>query len=218
MNANESVAPQRGRPTRLSREQIVATALDIVAREGGDALSMRRVADALGCAPMSLYRHVRDKDELLVLLLDQVVGELPRPDLPADPRERLITLLAWQHDQLAAHSWIVSVLAGGDVMAPSILWLLEEIYSAWQDCGLPLDRAVAANRVVWRFTLGVLLQGTRRQRPRDRERYQVAVPARADAGTYPTLAALGAYWSAPDRDDHIAEDLTALVDALIGHG
>ncbi len=204
---------RRGRPARLSRELIVEAALEIVGREGGDALSMRRIADALGSAPMSLYRHVRDKDELLVLLLDRVVGGLARPVLPGEPRERLIALLTWQHDRLAERPWVVDVLARGDVMAPSVLWLLEEIYAAWRACGLPLERAVAANRIAWAFTLGDLAQRGRR-RPRDREPYQVSVPAGADPAAYPHLAALGAYWRAPDRREHFADDLAALVDAL----
>ncbi|GAA0482750.1 TetR/AcrR family transcriptional regulator [Streptomyces olivaceiscleroticus] len=205
-------AARRGRPARLSRDRIVAAALDIVARGGSEALSMRRVADALGCSPMSLYRHVRDKEELLVLMLDRIVDGLPRPALPDDPRARLLALLRWQHEELVARPWIAQVLRRGDVMAPSIRWLLEEIYAAWQACGLPLDRAATANRIVWNFLLGDL--ATRADPPRDRPSYQVGVPAGADSETYPMLAALRPYWLAPDRRDRFADDLVTLVDAL----
>ncbi len=43
----------------------------IVAREGIDALTMRRLADSLGCSTMGLYRHARDKDELLMPMIDR---------------------------------------------------------------------------------------------------------------------------------------------------
>ncbi|RDI52786.1 tetracycline repressor-like protein [Nocardia mexicana] len=165
---------------------------------------------------MSLYRHVGSKDELLILLLDRVVGELPRPDLPEDPRERLVALLTWQHDQLAARPWIVDVLARGDLMAPSIVWLLEAIYDAWQASGLTLDQAATANRIVWAFTLGDLRQRAATVHPPGREQYQVSVPAGADPGEHPTLAALREYWTAPDRRDHFAADLALLVHALTG--
>jgi hypothetical protein len=49
---------------------VVAAARTVIEQEGVDALSMRRVAEQLGSSPMALYRHVRDKDQLLVLLLD----------------------------------------------------------------------------------------------------------------------------------------------------
>ncbi|WP_280381973.1 TetR/AcrR family transcriptional regulator [Nocardia wallacei] len=211
-----SGAARRGRPARLSRERIVETALEIVAREGDRALTMRRVADALGAAPMSLYRHVGSKDELLILLLDRVVGELPRPALPDDPRERLVVLLTWQHDQLAARPWIVDVLARGDLMAPSVVWLLEAIYDAWRASGLTLDQAATANRIVWGFTLGALRQRAAPAHPSGREPYQVSVPAGVDPVDHPTLAALRGYWTAPDRRDRFAEDLALLVHALTG--
>lgn len=213
--APQGAHPRRGRPARLTRDRIVGTALDIVARDGGDALSMRRVAEALGSAPMSLYRHVRDKDELLVLVLDRVVEALPRPELPADPRERLTALLAWEHDELAARPWIVDVLARGDLMSPAIRWLLEEIYAAWQACGLTLGQAATANRIAWTFILGDLSQRTEQPPASDRASYQVSVPGGADPAAYPTLAALREYWTATDRRERFAGDLATLVDALI---
>src|SRR4030088_2786511 len=82
--------PRRpGRPPRLSRERVVEAARTIVERDGIDALTMRRVAQDVGSSPMSIYRHVRDRDELLVLLLDKLAAELPRPRLPREPRARL---------------------------------------------------------------------------------------------------------------------------------
>ncbi|MFI6519046.1 TetR/AcrR family transcriptional regulator [Spirillospora sp. NPDC050679] len=220
---------RRGRPARLTRERIVAAALQIVTRQGSGALSMRRVADALGSAPMSIYRHVRDKDELLLLVLDASVADLPRPDLPADPRARLLALLTWQHAELAARPWIVEVLVKGDLMAPSITWLLEEIYAAWRACGLTLAQAAHANRIVWNMLVGDLVQRAERARartaptarpaeaaaPAGRDPYQVSVPARAAPSAHPNLAALAEYWTAADRRDHLADDLAALVDALL---
>ncbi|KAA6212167.1 TetR/AcrR family transcriptional regulator [Streptomyces albofaciens JCM 4342] len=203
---------RRGRPARLSRDRIIEAALDIVTGEGSAALTMRRVAEALGSSPMSIYRHVRDKDELLVLLLDRIVTDLPRPTLPDEPRARLLALLTWQRDELAARPWIVDVLARGDLMAPSALWLLEEIYAAWQACGLSPEEAATANRIVWNFLLGGLAQHA--ARPEGRSPYQDSMPAEADADRYPTVAALRPYWLSPDRRDHFADDLARLVTAL----
>ncbi|MEF3113762.1 TetR/AcrR family transcriptional regulator [Streptomyces chrestomyceticus] len=205
-------AVRRGRPARLSRERVIEAALDIVSRQGSQALTMRRVAEALGSAPMSIYRHVRDKDELLVLLLDRIVADLPRPVLPEEPRARLMALLTWQHGELAARPWIVDVLRRGDVMAPSVLWLLEEIYTAWQACGLSLQEAATANRIVWNFLLGDLTQHA--EGPADRAPYQVSVPAGADPAQYPTVAALRPYWQSADRRDRFGDDLAVLVGVL----
>jgi AcrR family transcriptional regulator len=68
----------RGPPSRrrggVTVDDVVAAAIDIVDREGVDALTIRRVAEACGLSPMGLYRHVRDKDDLLDRVVNAVVG------------------------------------------------------------------------------------------------------------------------------------------------
>ena len=68
-------------PTRrtLSREAIVEAALGVLRKEGVDGLSMRRVAVELSTGAASLYAHVANKEELVELLYDEVVGEIPIP-------------------------------------------------------------------------------------------------------------------------------------------
>src|SRR5260370_39945370 len=63
-------------------DDVVPAAIDIADREGVDALTIRRVPEACGLSPMGLYRHVRDKDDLLDRVVDAVVGPGLR-DLPA---------------------------------------------------------------------------------------------------------------------------------------
>nr|BFE78929.1 hypothetical protein GCM10020093_015300 [Planobispora longispora] len=64
------------------REGVVRAAVRIADAEGIAALSMRRLATELGVATMSLYRHVRDKDELVLLMTDLAYGEDELPDPP----------------------------------------------------------------------------------------------------------------------------------------
>jgi AcrR family transcriptional regulator len=69
----------------LSREAIAAAALEIVDREGLDAMTMRTVAHSLGTGAASLYAHVASKEELLELIIDRVIGEVQLPGEP-DPQ------------------------------------------------------------------------------------------------------------------------------------
>ncbi|MCA1700931.1 MAG: TetR family transcriptional regulator, partial [Actinobacteria bacterium] len=96
-------APARrpGRTPRLSREAVVEAAEVIVEREGIDALTMRRLGEEMQCSPMALYRHVRDKDDLLVLLLDRRAAELARVPLPDDLGARLMALFRLIFDALS---------------------------------------------------------------------------------------------------------------------
>src|SRR3954447_10589718 len=87
---------RRARPAKeaLSRGLIVDTALELLRTEGYEATSMRRVAQALDTGPASLYVYVANRDELLELMLDRAISELPLPEPdPGRWREQLKELL-----------------------------------------------------------------------------------------------------------------------------
>ena len=86
----------------LSRERILATALDLARRDGPDALSMRRIATELDVWPMSLYRHFRDKDELMDALAGEAAHEISAPE-GASWRDDMTALLRQTRDAFAAH-------------------------------------------------------------------------------------------------------------------
>ena len=71
--------PTPERPT-LSRDVIVAAAVALADREGLDVLSMRKLADEVGCGTMSLYNHVEDKDDVHAGMVEHVLRD--RADLP----------------------------------------------------------------------------------------------------------------------------------------
>ncbi len=74
--------PRRGRSAprpQLSRELIVSAALKVIELDGGDALTMRRVADEIGVSASALYGYVANKEELVQLVLEQIIQEVPFP-------------------------------------------------------------------------------------------------------------------------------------------
>ena len=71
----------------LTKERVLRAAVDLADRDGIDALSMRKLGQELGVEAMALYRHVRNKDDILDGAIDVVVGEI---DLP--PHRRLAAL------------------------------------------------------------------------------------------------------------------------------
>lgn len=69
----------------ISREQVVATATAIVRAGGYEEMTIRSLAAELGVGPMSLYRHVRDKDDLLDEVVDRLLARAWRPSsAPSD--------------------------------------------------------------------------------------------------------------------------------------
>jgi AcrR family transcriptional regulator len=147
---------------------------------------------------MGLYRHVRDKDELLVLLLDRLASEVPQPRFPHQPLHRVIAAAEAMRAGLARHPWVVDVLAEGDLIAPSIFWLMDEIVAGFIACGLSHAEAAAAYRAVWQLVVGELIvsRGASRLQAQDRRPYVLEALGAVDADQFPTLGVLAGHWAA----------------------
>jgi len=114
--AAASVAPTRHHPRAnehdLTRARVVRAAIAVADSEGLGGLSMRRIATELGVATMSLYRHVPNKDELVLLMVDTVFADTPPPaERPAGWRAQLETLSRLQWTAYKQHPWVASVLS-----------------------------------------------------------------------------------------------------------
>jgi AcrR family transcriptional regulator len=145
----------------LNRTRIIEAAMRVVQRDGVDVLTMRRLADELGTAPMSLYRHVADKRELLVELLDEVAREVTDRPLPAspDPRTRLIDTVTEVCRVLKANSWVVQAVLAVEELPPSALRLSEHMFAAMREAGLDERTAVTAHAAIWHYAWGHVFFG-----------------------------------------------------------
>ncbi|RZS29662.1 TetR family transcriptional regulator [Herbihabitans rhizosphaerae] len=207
-----------GRPPRLSLDAIITAADRILEAEGPDKLSMRRLAGELNSAPMALYHHVRDKDQLLLLILEKHAEQIPHPDLPEDPQERLTAVALLLYELLAERAWIVEVLAAGDLFAPSALWFVESMIGAAVDHGCTTEQAVEVYRAIWHYILGNLIIrviSARRRSRTDTPVYGNEAIAQMSIGTYPHIASIADRWDElSDRDSH-RHALTAIVNGLL---
>ena len=137
--------------------RIVGAAVAIADAEGLDGLSMRRVATELGAGPMSLYRHVTDKDDLLLRMMDAALREAR---LPADPppgwRPRLEVAARSLWAAFRRHPWLAPALsltrpqavAGG-------LAYTEWVLAALSDAGLSTAVAFDVHLTLFTFVRGV---------------------------------------------------------------
>ena len=206
-----------GRPPTTSRPQILEGARAILDRDGWEKLTIRRLATELGVGATTLYHHVRDKDDLLIQLLEHYAAQLPRPELPADPRERVVAAATVMHDSLAAWPEIVEVLTADDVLGESALWMVEGIVGGALGCGCTPERAVAVYRDIWYYTVGEILVRARagQRAAQDRPRYRDSVFGSLDPARFPGLAAIGDRWPELTARDTYRQGLRALVDGLL---
>ncbi len=146
----------RGHSRPLTRRKIAAAAIDIVRDEGADALSMRKVAAVFGVDVAALYRHVRNKDELLEetgrLASEQV--ELVAPT-EGDLEDRFLGLCAVIRDRIARHPEL-GIHSGGSPWATPFFaranGLIAELLC---EAGLSGDALVHATQTVLHLVTGI---------------------------------------------------------------
>lgn len=219
MAAPASPSGRTGRPPRTSRAEIMVAARQLIDEDGWDQLTLRRLAAAIGIAATTLYHHVRDKEDLLLQLLSDYADEIVRPELPADPRERILVAATVMHDGLAERPWITEVLTGDDLTGDSALWMVETIVAGAVDLGCSDEQAVDLYRCIWYFTVGEILvranSARRRVERGGRPAYRDVVMTELDPAEMPHLAALGDRWPDLAARNTFARGLAALVDGLI---
>jgi AcrR family transcriptional regulator len=150
--------PQRARrqpQAALSLAEIARAALAIADAEGTEALTMRRIAQDLGCGTMSLYRHVRTKDEVFDLIVDTALGEVAQPAAPSgDWLADLRQLAVAKRTVLLAHPWLAQLIAGRPLVGPHALATTEFSLRVVADLGLSMDDRVRVINTLHSFVNG----------------------------------------------------------------
>ncbi|NNG40798.1 TetR/AcrR family transcriptional regulator [Flexivirga sp. ID2601S] len=181
-------------PPRLTREAILDVAGRLVTVGGADALSMRKLAGELGVSPMALYRHVQDRDELLVALLDREFEAVVWPPLPDPGAERAVQVMLMLHRELASRPWVLDALTRGDLMAPSAARATDDVLGSLRAAGCSPQTAAIRYAAAWRLTLGALLVDARTASAvagLTRPTVQEQVRRDADPETFPALVECG---------------------------
>jgi AcrR family transcriptional regulator len=122
----------------LSREAIVEAAIKVLDGQGLDGLSMRRVAEVLGTGPASLYWHVADKEQLIHLILDRVMGELelPEPD-PSRWEEQIREFARSGRAMFRRHRDLGLASLGRIPMGPNLIRIVEWMLGLLRGAGIP---------------------------------------------------------------------------------
>jgi len=126
---------RRGPKPSRSVDEVVAAAIAIADAEGLSALSMRRVADALGLSPMALYTYVPSKAELIDVMLDRVAAEAAVPEA-GDWRSRLEQIARGRWAMALNHPWLIQVGMHRPPLGPHILAGAERALAALDGLGL----------------------------------------------------------------------------------
>jgi AcrR family transcriptional regulator len=163
-----AVSRPAGRGPALTREHILTAALKIIDEDGVEALSMRRLGQALDRNPMAIYRHAQDKQALLDGVIEHVISELGAPhDLHSDRDgdwEDVLRRTAHTFRRVAlAHPHVVPLLVTRPLSGPlamrplGTLRPLEELLELFSTAGFDPHGALHAARLFTGFLYGHVL-------------------------------------------------------------
>ncbi|MFP2964338.1 TetR/AcrR family transcriptional regulator [Myxococcus sp. 1LA] len=222
---------QRAPLQALSLERIVAAAIEIADAEGLQALSMAHLAKQLGCATMSLYRHVASKDELLVFMMDAAPGKPPAIDVSAHGWRA--GLEHWAQELRSVyfrHPWILQVAIGRPPLEPGQLAWVDSGLRTLAETGLSPDEKLAVLMLVLKYVRGEAqlragLRTTGEQGPWNSQATQAwygrTLARLIDAERFPALSevsAAGAFDSTDDNTDGTSDFQFGLARILDGVG
>jgi TetR/AcrR family transcriptional regulator, tetracycline repressor protein len=138
----------------LTRDEIIAAALRYAHAGYLDRLTVRQLADELDVTPMALYRHIRDKDDLLEAVADALLAEAGLPD-PDVPWTTCLTDLATSlRDVLRTHPPLVGLFTRQPMLSPMAITRLTAARNAITNAGYTPDDAHQFYAAVHTYTLG----------------------------------------------------------------
>lgn len=228
MGSDAAASPRsrRGRPAKpaLSREAIIAAALELARTEGVEAISMRRLAQTLDTGPASLYVYFANQEELWDQLFDAAIGTIAtEPTEPARWREQLQALIRRFVAMMADDYPGMAKLAIARIPTGDNAFRVTESMLSLLKAGGATDQAAAyaadlismyATAIAYEQSLYRTLYSEPQQEERDVARLNERF-AQIDAERFPTLAALGPALTQGDGEERFSLGLDVIINGLL---
>jgi AcrR family transcriptional regulator len=219
--------PHKGPKPALSLARIVDAAMRVADAEGLDAVSMGRVAAELGAAPMSLYRHVSSKEELLRLMVDATWGDSPGPPAPGESWRDGLSRWAWaMRAAIRRHPWVVRIpISGLPILPREIAWF-EDALACMTGTGLTEARKASVAMLLAGYVRNLAtteadIEAAIRASGLAPDEWMASYPRMlrqlADPRRYPALTAFieaGVFDAADEPDDEFVFGLDRILDGI----
>ncbi|WP_370182255.1 TetR/AcrR family transcriptional regulator [Rhodococcus wratislaviensis] len=144
----------------LTRERVLRAAVALADDSGVEALTMRRIAQTLGVEAMSLYRHVKNKDDLLDGMVDVVFGEIDLPPHGPDWRSAMRRRAISAREVLARHRWATVLMESRATPGPATLRHHDAVLGILRAAGFSIALAAHAFSALDSYVYGFAMQET----------------------------------------------------------
>lgn len=211
---------QRNRLPRangITLERIAEATLAVIERDGLERVSMRRVALELDTGPASLYRHVASRDELLVIVADELIGTLSLDAVPPgeDWRRRTEDYARQFRSALVASPALRQLVTHAQLLGPNALRARETALADLLAAGFAPALAVRTYLAVTHYVIGAVQLDDRSTKHHGYDRRALQTLFRSlEPATYPTVHALGGELGGLHPDDEFEFGLHALLDGI----
>ncbi len=208
----------------LNRERVLEAGVALADREGIAELSMRKLGQEVGVEAMSLYNHVRNKDELVNGMVDIVFSEIDLPaageDWPTAMRRRAISA----RQALKRHPWAIGLMESRAQPGPATLRHHDSVLRNLREGGMSIEMAAHAYSILDSYIYGFTLN--EQSLPFDSSPAKVAEVAGnimrdMPAGEYPYLTEMAvehAMKPGYDYGDEFEFGLKMIIDGLQTQG
>ena len=177
---------------RLSRERVLGAAMSLADAGGINALTMRRLGQALGVEAMSLYKHVANKDDLLDGMIDMVFGEIELPSTEDSWHSAMQRRAVAVRAVLSQHRWAVGLMESRTSPGPATLRHHDAVIGCLRHAGFSIELVAHAYSALDSYIYGFALQerGLPFDTPEESSALAQQLLAQFPAEKYPHLAEL----------------------------
>jgi len=142
----------------LSRERVLAAAIELADADGIESLTMRRLAQALGVEAMTLYYHVANKDDILDGLADIVVAEVEVPPIGDDWKAAIRRRALSAREMLARHPWAAGLIEARTNPSPARSRYPDAVLGSLRQAGFSVEMAIHAFFTLDSYIYGFAVQ------------------------------------------------------------
>jgi AcrR family transcriptional regulator len=142
------------RRTQLTRERVMAAAIEFADRDGIESISMRKLAQELGVEAMSLYTHVRNKDDLLDGMADAVISQIPMSTGGAGWRASLRQLVLAARSVMLRHPWAPRIVETRTAPGPAVLQYVNSVFGILREGDFSIAQTHHALHILGSRVLG----------------------------------------------------------------
>jgi AcrR family transcriptional regulator len=142
------------RRIQLTRERVMAAAIELADRDGIESISMRKLAQELGVEAMSLYTHVRNKNDLLAGMADTVISQIPISADGVDWKTSLRQMVLAARSVMLRHPWAPRTVETQTAPGPAVLQYVNAVFGILREGGFSIAQTHHALHILGSRALG----------------------------------------------------------------